>query len=103
MSALKAAGLPAQIALLNIRGDDDVSPELSGIGVFNHAIVFVPGNQMWTAATAQFYEPGDLPWVDQGRLALVIGTDTHNLVRTPINLPAQNANIHRGVHVAGIW
>ena len=97
MSALKAAGLPAQIALLNIRGDDDVSPELAGIGVFNHAIVFIPGNPgMWIDATAQFYEPGDLPWVDQGRLALVIGTDTHNLVRTPINLPAQNANIHRG-------
>jgi tetratricopeptide (TPR) repeat protein/transglutaminase-like putative cysteine protease len=97
VSALKAAGVPAQIALLNIRGDDDVSPELAGIGVFNHAIVYIPGNpEMWIDATAPYYEPGDLPWVDQGRLALLIGPDTRDLVRTPINLPAQNANIHRG-------
>jgi hypothetical protein len=53
---------------------------------------------MWIDATAQYYEPGDLPWVDQGRLALLIGPDTRNLVRTPINLPAQNANIHRGAY-----
>lgn len=97
VSALKAAGIPAQIALLNIRGDDDVSPELAGIGVFNHAIVYVPGNPgMWVDATAQYYEPGDLPWTDQGRLALLIGPDTRNLVRTPVNQPAQNANTHRG-------
>lgn len=97
VSALKAAGIPGQIALLNIRGDDDVSPELAGIGVFNHAIVYIPGNPgMWIDATAQYYEPGDLPWTDQGRLALLIGPDTHNLLRTPVNQPAQNANIHRG-------
>ncbi len=97
VSALKAAGIPAKIALLNTRGDDDVSPELAGLGVFNHAIVYIPGNPgMWIDATAEYYEPGDLPWPDQGRLALLIGPDTRNLIRTPINQPAQNANIHRG-------
>jgi tetratricopeptide (TPR) repeat protein len=97
VSALTAAGISAQIALLNVRGDDDVASELAGIGVFNHAIVYIPGNPgTWIDATAQYYEPDDLPWSDQGRLALLIGPETSSLVRTPINQPVQNANIHRG-------
>jgi transglutaminase-like putative cysteine protease len=96
VSALQAAGIPAQIALLDTRGDDDVTPELAGMGMFDHAIVFVPGSPgTWIDATAEFHEPGDLPWDDQGRLALLIGPETRELVRTPLSTPAQNAHIVR--------
>lgn len=96
MSALQAADIPAQLALLNTRGDDDVSPQLAGIGLFNHAIVYVPGPpEMWIDATAEFLEPGYLPWHDQERLALLIGASTRELVRTPLNKPEENAQIVR--------
>ncbi len=91
VSALQAAGIPAQMALLYVRGEDDVAAEVPGIGLFNHAIVYVPGkNAMWIDATAEFYEPGDLPWVDQGRLALLVGPETKELVRIPVNSPEEN-------------
>ncbi len=94
VSALKAVGIPAQLALLSTRGDSDVSPELAGIGLFDHAIVYIPGKPgTWIDATAEYFEPGDLPWNDQGRFALLIGPNTSQLVRTPVNAPAENAQI----------
>jgi len=96
ISALKAAGIPAQLALLYTRGDDDVTPDVPGIGLFDHAIVYVPGKpSTWIDATAEFYEPGDLPWVDQGRLALLVGPDTKELVRIPMNAPSENTQTTR--------
>jgi len=91
VSALKAAGIPAQLALLSTRGEADVSPELAGIGLFDHAIVYIPGNPgTWIDATAEYFEPGYLPWNDQGRFALLVGPKNSQLVRTPVNTPAEN-------------
>jgi tetratricopeptide (TPR) repeat protein len=91
VSALQAAGIPAQVALLYVRGGEDIASEVPGIGLFNHAIVYVPGKEStWIDATAEFYEPGDLPWIDQGRLALLVGPDTKDLVRISINTAEEN-------------
>jgi len=102
VSALKAAGIPAQLALLQTRGDSDVSPELAGIGIFDHAIVYIPGKpDVWIDATAEYFEPGELPWADQGRFALLVGPESKQLVQTPINTPSQNAqNIRREFYLA---
>ena len=95
VSALQAAGIGAELALLSSRGDDDdISPELAGLGLFDHAIVYIPGDPAtWIDATAEFFEPGDLPWDDQGRLALLVGPETRDLVRIPVNQSGQNAEI----------
>ncbi|HME32375.1 MAG TPA: DUF3857 domain-containing transglutaminase family protein, partial [Terriglobales bacterium] len=96
ISLLRAAGIPANLALLVTRGQNDVSPELAGLGAFDHAIVYVPGAQdTWIDATAEFSQPGVLPWDDQGRLALVIGTNTETLVRTPIAKSSDNLLIEK--------
>jgi hypothetical protein len=102
VSALKAAGIPAELALLSTRGDSDVSPDLAGMGLFDHAIVYVPGKpETWIDATAEYFEPGNLPWSDQGRLALLIGPSSAQLVRTPVNPPAGNAqHIRREFYLA---
>lgn len=96
VSALKAAGIPAQLALLSTRGDSDVSPELAGLGIFDHAIVYIPGKPgTWIDATAEYFDPGSLPWDDQGRFALLVGAKDGQLVRIPINTPAENSQIVR--------
>ncbi len=102
VSALQAAGIPAQLALLNTRGSDDVNVDLPGLGIFDHAIVYVPGQAAtWIDATAEFFEPGDLPWADQGRLALLVGPQTKELIHTPINLPSQNTQrVEREFHLS---
>ena len=43
VAALRASGIDAYLALLSAGDDQDVSPELPGLGMFDHAIVFVPG------------------------------------------------------------
>ena len=102
VSALQAAGIPAQLALLNTRGGDDVNTDLAGLGIFDHAIVYVPGKPaIWIDATAEFFGPGELPWVDQGRLSLVVGRETKELLRIPINTPSENTQrVKREFHLS---
>lgn len=102
VSALKAAGIPASLALLSTRGEDDVSPELPGLGMFDHAIVYVPGKPAtWIDATAEFFAPGALPWADQGRRALIVEPGTKELLQIPINGLEENAlRVRREFHLA---
>src|SRR5271166_548093 len=41
VAMLRSAGIPAYLALLKADGEEDVFPDLPGMGMFNHAIVFV--------------------------------------------------------------
>ena len=54
------------------------------MGIFDHAIVFVPGEpDQWIDATDAHARLAQLPMGDQGRMALVIKDGTQTLVRTP--------------------
>jgi transglutaminase-like putative cysteine protease/tetratricopeptide (TPR) repeat protein len=84
IAMLRAAGIPAHLALLSTGPGEDSYPDLPGLGVFDHAIVYVPGSPAyWIDATAEFSRLQDLPSADQGRLALIIRPDTDRLVLTP--------------------
>ncbi len=88
VSMLRAAGIPADLALLNAGPGRDVTPALPGMNQFDHAIVFVPppapgGTPIWIDATAEFTQVGDLPYGDQGRLALIIAPGTRDLTMIP--------------------
>ena len=43
VAMLRAAGIPAYVALLNAGSRMDVPADLPGMGMFDHAIVYVPG------------------------------------------------------------
>ena len=84
VAMLRAAEIPAYMALLNVGGQMGAVPELAGIGVFNHAIVVVPGNpDQWIDPTDEYARLGQLPIADQGRMALMVRAGTQGLVRTP--------------------
>ena len=88
VSMLRASGIPADLALLNAGPGKDVTPDLPGMNQFDHAIVYVPptsagGHGLWIDATAEFTRVGDLPYGDQGRLALVIEQGAKELTLTP--------------------
>ena len=81
---LNAAGIPAHLALLRAGSTEDVVPDLPGMGMFDHAIVYVPGNPpVWIDPTVKFLSAGRLPSADQARYALVISPETTGLVKTP--------------------
>jgi transglutaminase-like putative cysteine protease len=88
---LGEAGISAHVALLSTGPGPDVNPELPGLGAFDHAIVYVPGDEpLWIDPTDPYARPGELPEVDQGRLALIAAPDTEALLRTPASLPEDN-------------
>jgi transglutaminase-like putative cysteine protease/tetratricopeptide (TPR) repeat protein len=84
VAMLRAAGLAADVALLDSGYGQDVDPDLPGMGRFDHAIVYVAANPpLWIDATANQTRVGWLPPVDQGRLALIANGTTTGLVKIP--------------------
>lgn len=81
---LRREGIPAYLALLNAGFGPDVEPELPGLGIFNHAIVYVPGaSPLWIDPTDPHTPLGALPLADTDRWALVAAPNTRGLIRTP--------------------
>lgn len=87
VAMLRAAKIPANLALLYAGDGLDVNPELPGLNRFNHAIVYVPAEgaelAVWIDATADFMQVGYLPNSDAGRLALIISPETTGLTKIP--------------------
>jgi hypothetical protein len=101
VAMLRAAGIPANLALLDTGPGRDVTAELPGINRFDHAIVYVPaaGNDpaVWIDATAEFFAVGSLPFEDEGRNALVVSAETTGLTRTPEPKPEDSVLVEKRV------
>jgi transglutaminase-like putative cysteine protease len=98
IAALRSAGIDAHLALLSAGDGQDVNANLPGLGMFDHAIVFVPagaagGEDLWIDATTEYARVGTLPAADTDRLALVIRDGEKSLTRTPRMRSADNAQI----------
>jgi transglutaminase-like putative cysteine protease/tetratricopeptide (TPR) repeat protein len=91
VALLRAADIPAYLALLSGGWGSDVDPELPGLGNFNHAIVYVPATPpIWIDATEELARAGELPSSDRDRWALVAAPGTKALQKTPPPVAAQN-------------
>jgi len=94
---LRTAGVSASLALLSSGPGRDINPDLPGMGMFDHAIVYVPASggdsDLWIDATAQYSRVGVLPWMDYGRWVLVADAGTETLKKTPEITSAEN--VHR--------
>ena len=99
VALLRTADIPAHVALLSTSPGVDTDPALAGLGVFDHAIVFIPAEgddaELWIDATAEHAAVGELPVVDQGRMALIAAEGTTELVTTPVAEPAANRSFER--------
>lgn len=84
VAMLRAAGIQAYVALLNAGSRLDVPADLPGMGLFDHAIVYVPGSTpLWIDGTDQYARLGQLPINDQGRHALIARPESTALTITP--------------------
>lgn len=91
VTMLRAAGIPAYVALLNAGSRYDVPVDLPGMGLFDHAIVYVPGaHDVWIDATDPWARLGQLPANDQGRHALIARPETTALTLTPESSSKEN-------------
>src|SRR5579872_2188592 len=91
VAMLRAAGIPANLALLETGPGPDLLSELPGMGIFDHAIVHVPGSpEFWIDATAEYMPLGVVPSADQGRKALIISTETTGLTMISESKSSEN-------------
>jgi tetratricopeptide (TPR) repeat protein len=98
VAMLRAAGIPANLALLSTGVGRDVDPGLPGISQFDHAIVYVPASPdgeaaLWIDATADTFTVGSIPYQDEGRNALIIDAKTTALTKTPEPKPEDSVLI----------
>ncbi|HVJ05441.1 MAG TPA: DUF3857 domain-containing protein [Candidatus Saccharimonadales bacterium] len=94
VAMLRGAGISASLALVDAGPGRDVNKELAGMGLFDHAIVYIPAtdkdSDLWVDATAQYSQVGTLPWMDYGRWALVVSENTEALRQIPELTSEQN-------------
>lgn len=84
VTMLRAAGIPSFVALLNVGERYDVDADLPGMGLFDHAIVYVPGKpDLWIDPTDEYARLGQLPPTDQGRFSLIARAESTALVTIP--------------------
>lgn len=96
VTMLRAAGIPAYVALLDAGFGEDLSPTLPGMGMFDHAIVYVPGSpDVWIDTTDEYARLGQMPNADQGRQALVARPETEGLIKTPMATSAENLVVEK--------
>ena len=101
---LRKMDIPAYVALLRTGPSLDIDPSLVGMGMFNHAVAYVPGSpDYWIDATAEFAPLGELPTMDRNRWAIVIRPETEGPVKTPALTSARNVTIEtREFYLAGV-
>lgn len=91
VAALRAAGIPANVALLYAGTGVDTDPELPGLEGFNHAIAHVPGaSPLWIDATADSAPFGSTYLGVEGRMALIASQDTTSLTQIPVMASGEN-------------
>ena len=94
VAMLRAAGINSYVALLNGGSRLDVPSELPGMGLFDHAIVYVPSATahpaLWIDATDQYARLGQLPINDQDRHALIARPESTSLTSTPESTSREN-------------
>ena len=87
---LRHIGIDAKVALLKAGSRLDISPTLPAMNSFDHAIVYIPKEDLWIDPTVKFNPVGILPASDQGRWALLADPETTELVKTPVHENTSN-------------
>jgi transglutaminase-like putative cysteine protease/Flp pilus assembly protein TadD len=87
---MREAGIDARIALVRTRRNGDLAELPASLAVFDHAIAYVPGLDLFLDGTAEHSGATELPNMDQGVTVLVVGPNDAQLRRTPVLEAAKN-------------
>jgi hypothetical protein len=88
---LASVGIDARIVLLRMRRLGAIPEAPASLAVFNHAIVWVPGLDLWLDGTASHSGTRELPGEDRGASVLVVNPDgPPRFGRVPEARPEEN-------------
>jgi len=90
VTLLTAAGIEARMVALSTfpRGRPELSPASQAL--FDHAIVYLPEEDLFFDPTARFVGVGPVPWQDQGARAIIIDREHPREVTLPVSRPEEN-------------
>ncbi|HLL81161.1 MAG TPA: DUF3857 domain-containing protein, partial [Longimicrobium sp.] len=72
---LKVAGVDSKLVLLRMRHLGSLAEEPASLAAFNHAIAYVPSQDLWLDGTAEFHGAKELPSSDRAANVLVVEPD----------------------------
>ncbi len=75
VAMLQELGVEAYPVILRTTDRGEIDYELPSLGLFNHAIFYVPnadGQERWIDGTAQFFDATELPPSDEGSNSLIV-------------------------------
>lgn len=100
VALLRRAEIPAFVALLRTGPGQGVEPELPGLGLFDRALVYVPGlRPLWLDPTDPSTRADELSHSAQDRWALILSASTRALTKTPVS----GASDHRQVELREVY
>ncbi|MFH1741216.1 MAG: DUF3857 domain-containing protein [bacterium] len=97
VSMLKELGVEAYPIILRTTDRGEIDYELPSLGLFNHAIFYVPdadGHERWIDGTAQFFDATELPPSDEGSNSLIVKPGGESQFK---RIPTSPANVN-GAH-----
>ena len=98
-SLLRENGVDATIALVRTADRGRIPPDHATMWAFNHAITYVPSQELFLDGTAEFSGSTELPYLDQGAMALVVHPDGTSQLTEPAKSPP-SANTNRSSYTA---
>ncbi len=83
VALLAEVGIRAQVAMIRTADLGPVATSLAVLHGFNHAIAYLPDDDLWLDGTASGHDPFPPPAMDQGAYALVVAGDVSRPTTTP--------------------
>jgi tetratricopeptide (TPR) repeat protein len=90
---LRDNGIDATVTLVRTSDKGTIPPDHATMWAFNHAITYVPSEDLFLDGTAEFSGSRELPFLDQGATALIVQPDGKTkLVTLPESKAQENVN-----------
>ncbi len=95
VTLLKELGIPSTIVILRTQMRGDFNSKVASLAPFDHAIVYVPSQNIYLDGTAEYTGSTELPEMDAGALGLQVNEGDSKLVHLPeldpkLNLVSRN-------------
>ncbi len=98
VAMLNEVGVDANMVILRTTDRGEIDYELPSLGIFNHAIYYVPdvnGKEKWIDGTATFFGADELPSGDAGANSLIVKPGGgHEFKRIPYSNAEENGGIY---------
>ena len=77
-------GVPARMVMIRTSDQGPVANKLAVLEIFNHAIVYLPEDDLWLDGTAAGHAVSPPPGMDQNAVVLVVDGPSSSLQTTPV-------------------